>query len=252
MTAPAQGSGFTQILQPRAPHLAEERYNNGVQGELNLLRATLRNAFKYASIFWSKEYTNPAVADVDAFVLAVTPEEAAGDPLVYEEGTDLPLDGVVASAAVPFGRNVTVTTVGADDQFSFPFDVVVEGLDLDGNDLTETITVASGASPGTIAGAKIFIKVTKATIPNCSAAAGAGTVSVGFGALLGMDRVPVTRAGLVNVIREVAAGSVVTNGTFVAANRSYAPSSAPDGSRDYYLVYEADLTAERVKVTTLA
>lgn len=248
MTAPAKGSGFLEILRPRAIHLAEERYNNGVQGELNLLRATLRNALKYACIFWGAEYTNPAVADVDAFVLAVTPEEAAGDPLVYEEGTDLPLDGVLASGSITYGRNVTVTTVGADDQFVFPFSVVVEGLDLDGNDLTETIAVASGASPGTISGAKIFTKVTKVTIPNASAAAGAGTVSVGFGPLLGLDRAPVSRAGLVNVLREIAAGSVVTNGTFSAANRSYSPSSAPDNSRDYYVLYEVDVTAERVKI----
>jgi hypothetical protein len=251
MTAPAKGSGILEILRPRAPHLAEERFNNGVQGELNLLRATIRSAFKYAAVLWAAEYTNPAVADVDAFVLAVTPEEAAGDPLVYEEGTALPLDGVLASGAIPYGRNVTATTVGADTEFVFPFSVVFEGEDMDGKDQSETLTFTSGTSPGTIAGAKIFTKITKVTIPNASAPSGVGTVSVGFGALLGMDRAPVSRAGLVNVVREVAAGSVVTNGTFSAANRSYSPNSAPDGSRDYYLLYEIDVTAERVKITAL-
>lgn len=242
----ANGSGFA--LNPRS-HLGRGRVSAGVRGELELMRKRLVAQFAGSPILYSQEYTNPAAADVDAHVLAVTPPESGDGELVYELGSATPLDGVVASATMPFGRNVTVTTVGADDQFAFPFDVVVEGL-RDGVAQTETITVASGASPGTVVGAKIFDRVTKVTIPEASAAAGAGTVSVGFGSRLGLVKAPVTRAGLVNVTREVVAGAVVTNGVFSDTNRSYTPNTIPNGSNDYYIIYEIE--APTVVVDRLA
>lgn len=242
MTTPAQGSGFD--INARS-HLGRGRITAGVRGEIELMRKKLQAQFAGAPILFAQEYTNPAAADVDAHVLAVTPPESGDGELVYELGSVVPLDGVVASAEMPFGRNVTATMVGADNQFSFPFDVVVEGL-RDGVAQTETLTVTSGTSPGTIVGAKIFDKVTKVTIPEASASGGAGTVSVGFGSRLGVAKAPLTRAGLVNVIREVVAGSVVTNGVFSSANRSYTPNTVPDASTDYYIVFEIDAPTVRV------
>ena len=230
------GSGIS--LRARSHLVNGKRYSAGVAGEVSLLREQIDATFENASLLWSREFTNPAVADVDAFVLAVTPPESGDGELVYEVGTNVPLNGVVASGAITYGRNATVTTVRADSEYSFPFDVVLEGLDINGATQTETITVASGASPGTIAGVKIWSRINKVTIPECSASSGSGTVSVGFGALLGLKGTLVTRAGLVNVVREIAAGAVVTNGVFNATYGSYAPNSAPDGSRDYYVLYE--------------
>lgn len=243
---PANGSGIN--FKPRSTHLGRKRPSAGVGGELSLLRTQLEAQLGNALLSWICEYTNPVVADVDAFVLAVAPPETGEGSLVYQKGSSTPLDGVVASSSVPYGRNVTVTTTGADTEFSFPFDVVVEGK-RNGVRQTETITVAAASSPGTFAGVKIFDEVTKVTIPECGAGAGGGAISVGFGARLGVPGTMVTRAGLANVSREVVAGSVVTNGVFSVANSSYTPNSAPNGSTSYAITYE--VAAPVVKVDRL-
>jgi hypothetical protein len=54
-----------------------------------------------------------------------------------------------------------------------------------------------------------------------------------------------SRAGLLAPLREIAAGSVVTNGTFVdaatdAPHGTYEPNTAPNGTNDYALYYEVD------------
>jgi hypothetical protein len=68
-------------------------------------------------------------------------------------------------------------------------------------------------------------------------------VAIGFGAVFGLSATIKSRAGRLAVIQEVAAGSVVTNGVFASSSASpphgsYAPNSAPDGSKDYAVTYE--------------
>jgi hypothetical protein len=141
------------------------------------------------------------------------------------------------AALLAAGRNVTFTTAGVTPADA-PATVLVTGVGMDGKVLTETVTIAQTATIAT--GVKIFKSITSIVY-----AAGDGvnaTVSIGVGNLLGMTRLPKVRAGLANVVREVAAGAAVTTGTFVAANRSYLPAAAPDGTKTYALVYEYDAT----------
>jgi len=246
MTISATGSGLFQALTAGLSHIAGSAARisqGGVKGELALLRRQVEKIFGYAPFLVVQEYTNAAAAVTNAILLAKTPSDTTA--LVYTvsgSGVTGALDGSVAGAAMPFGRNATVTTTGADAQFSFPFDVTVVGV-RNNSAVTEVITVTSGASPGIVVGAKIFDKITRVTIAaGAGAASSTGTVAVGFGSLLGLPaEAPLaTRAGLVAVHREVSGGSVVTTGTFNTTNNSYLPAAAPDGSTDYCVTYEAD------------
>jgi len=252
MTTPASGTGSGFSFAPAGPELAPLRRNGGPKSEVLLLRRQLRDLLFAAALLHCQEYVNPVAASVNAFVLAVTIPEATA--LVYQKGSSRPLDGALASTDVPYGRNVTVTTVGADGLFNFPFDVVVEGLDVYGQVVTETITVTALASPGTIAGSKIFKSVTKVTIPAAGTAATTGTVSVGFGAVLGLPSTPAAARGgaaAPKAVQEIANGAVVTTGTLSAANRSYTPAAAPDATKSYYVVYEADAGAILARIPAL-
>jgi hypothetical protein len=68
--------------------------------------------------------------------------------------------------------------------------------------------------------------------------------------LIGLAKPIKTRAGAVSLLKEHAAGSVVTNGvvadsTTGAPNGTYAPDTAADGSNDYMVMYEYDATLNR-------
>ena len=111
--------------------------------------------------------------------------------------------------------------------------MTVTGYDEYGN-----LMVEASSSGTSLTGKKAFKTVTQVAY---AAADGTGaTVSIGFGALLGLAKKPAVRAGLATPIKEIAAGAVVTTGTLDATNRTYTPAAAPDGSKDYAIYYEID------------
>jgi len=137
-------------------------------------------------------------------------------------------------------RNVTVTqtAVGTEDTNGT---IVVVGTDLGGNAITETLTPNAGA---TVAGTKCFKTITSIT--------GAGwvidgveatedTVTVGFGALIGLpdklsDTAQVLFASLAGV-KEATAPTITVSATVLAAN-TVDLNSALDGTavKIYYMV----------------
>lgn len=137
-------------------------------------------------------------------------------------------------------RNVTFTVAGATAAHA-PTSAVVTGTDINGDSLSETVAIT--ASAGTYAGVKAFRTITSIVY---GAGGGAGaTVSIGYGSVFGLSKKIRSRAGLPLVFKEISAGAAVTNGTFVAAatsgpNGTYAPNSAPDGSKDYAVAYEPE------------
>ncbi|MGN6107790.1 MAG: hypothetical protein ACTHU0_21970 [Kofleriaceae bacterium] len=183
---------------------------------------------------YADEFTNVATADTDAILLA---KATVASTTEYTAADD-ELDGVVGDAVMDPPRNITVTTAGSTASDA-PATMTVTGEDVNGDALTETITVSQTAA--TAVGAKAFRKVTSLSFP---AADGTGaTLAVGFGAIIGLRRKPKERAGTIHVINEIEAGARVTTGTFVtpttsAPNGTYSPSSAPNGTRDYCLDYE--------------
>lgn len=141
-------------------------------------------------------------------------------------------------------RNVTFTTAGGTAADA-PANAVIVGTDINGDALTETVTLAQTATISE--GVKAFRTITSITYP---AADGTNaTVSIGFGNKFGLRRKAKTRAGAVNRGTEISAGTFVTNGTLVVAETSpphgtYTPNSAPDGSKDYALEYESVASAD--------
>lgn len=218
----AVGSGIWAKQLADTPHLEK--------GEIADLRRDLAAVLRNLASIGVVEYTNPAAG-------APAGLEAATATTVAPRTVSSFLSAGKA-ALLADGRNVTFTTAGTTPADA-PANAVVTGTDIDGKAQTETITVAQTATIS--AGAKIFKTVTSIAY---AAADGTGaTVAIGFGDLLGLPVAPRSRAGLgAALVKEIAAGSVVTNGVVNATNRSYAPNSIPDGTRDYCIYYEMDAT----------
>ena len=175
------------------------------------------------------EFTNPLTADDDGLLAATATTVAV--QTVLEAGLLTP--GKAELAANP--RNVTFTTAGGTAADA-PATALITGFDAEGKAQTETVNIAQTAT--TAAGVKAWSSITSIVY-----AAGDGTdatVSIGFGVVLGLKKTPKVRAGLATPIKEIVAGSVVTNGTISATNKTYTPNSAPDDSSDYAVFYEYD------------
>jgi hypothetical protein len=117
----------------------------------------------------------------------------------------------------------------------------VTGTDIDGNALTETITVAQTAAQAV--GVKAFATVTQIDFP--AADGTAALLEVGIGNAIGLAKPIKSRAGLAALILEIEAGSVVTTGVVAdaatgAPKGTYTPSTVPDAANDYAVYYEYD------------
>lgn len=143
----------------------------------------------------------------------------------------------VAALGAPTGRNVNVVSSNAGDTTQV---VTVTGTDMYGNTMREAIT-ANGTT--TVQGKKAFASVTGVSV----SATMTGNLSVGDGTILGM---PLYLANSVFILKEIQDGAVATAGTVVAGlgiatpatattgdvRGTYAPNSAPDGSRSCVLL----------------
>jgi hypothetical protein len=179
------------------------------------------------------EFTNPAAASTTGLRAATATVTTARTTTSFSAG------GVAALAAYP--RTITVTTAGATAA-SAPASVLITGTDVDGAAQSETLVVSQTAA--TVTSAKLYKTVT--SIVEAAADDVDATLAFGFGAALGLSRLPKLRAGAVSVLNENAVGARVTTGTFTlpasaAPYGSYTPSSAADGTRDYAITYELDL-----------
>lgn len=131
-------------------------------------------------------------------------------------------------------RNLIFTSAGNDSGRTF----VITGKDEYGATVVENVT---GANAGVAAGKKAFSKITSISID----AASAGTVSIGFGNVLGL---PVFLKNGTFIIREIENDAVATAGTVVAGVAStatattgdvrgtYVPNGAPDGTKALQLL----------------
>lgn len=138
-----------------------------------------------------------------------------------------------------------VFTTGGTTPSDAPATAVVTGKDVNGAVQIETVTLAQTATTATTA--KYYSSIASIAYP---AADGTGaTIAIGISATVGLKKKVATRAGLAGLIREIAGGSVVTNGTINAPsstnlpNGSYAPNAGFDGVLDCAIYYEADATA---------
>lgn len=186
-------------------------------------------------LYW-QEWTNP-VASSTTGLKAATATVATTSTVLAAALTEA---GLTALATYP--RNVTFTTAGGTAADA-PATATITGTDIDGAALTEVVNLAQTAA--TASGVKAF-----KTITSIAYSAGDGTdatVAIGFGNVFGLAKKAKTRGGIVAVVQEIAAGSLATNGTFVVPATglpygTYSPNTAPDGSRDYAVLYERDMS----------
>lgn len=227
------GSGLFQTAFPANPHLVR---GNGLSKEVRDVREDVRVAMLGLASIQVEEFTDLPAASANAIKLAIATVAA----ITTYSGAQL--DGAIGGATLPAPRNVTITTAGVTPADA-PANAVINGLDVDGNALSETITVAQTATIAT--GVKAFSKITSIVLP--AADGTAATLAFGFGSKIGLRKKIKARAGLTAAIKEIAGGAVVTNGVFVLPATAppygtYAPNTVPDGTTDYAIYYEADET----------
>jgi hypothetical protein len=217
------------------------RGTGGVAGEVADLRDDVKDELGPLAALVVEEFVDPALADTDAIKTSIA---SAAAEEVYE-GADL--NGLVGEGEMDPPRNLSVTTSAHTDIDAV--DVAVEGVDVNGDAITEDITLTDGGGV-TDLGAKAFKKVTKITVPAQSGAG--GLLEFGFGTILGLGKKIVSRAGALAVLTEIEAGTVKAGdalaGTYAdaatgAPNGTYDPGVAPDGANDYAVYYEHDPTA---------
>lgn len=217
------------------------RPGGGVSGEVADLRSDVDKGFESVEAqsmpIYVDEFVDPVAADTDAILTS----QSSSDTRQEYTGSDL--DGVVGTDEMVPPRNITITTSASADIDAV--DVIVRGFirNADGELVAqeEDITL-SDAGGATDSGTRAFSTISEIIVPEQSG--GGGTLEVGFGPVIGLSRPLKTRAGLANVLREVVGGAEVSTGTFADADAqaphgTYTPSSAPDGSTTYAVVYES-------------
>lgn len=151
---------------------------------------------------------------------------------------------IIQTGLAQFPRSLVFTTAGGTPADA-PANVVIKGWDINNKPITETLALAQTASTATTN--NFFAKIDSIAYP---AADGTGaTIAITFAAPIGIRKKPRARAGLTaSLIREIAAGSVVTNGTLTAPTTSnlpygsYTPNSAPNDATSYCIYFEQDAT----------
>jgi len=183
-------------------------------------------------------WTDPATADADGYSVSHAGASAAST-------RNMTLGGALAGVS-DFARNVVIVVTHGSAVVAM--NGTIYGKDIYGNEITEAWLVTAGTTSKTFTGKKGFKSVSRIT-ETIAADASANSIIAGQGVVLGLDA-PCALGGTGVALKEVAAGSVVTNGVMVAASEAaaddrrgtYTPNSAPNGTNDYDLFYLVDDT----------
>jgi hypothetical protein len=231
------GSGLFSNQYSKKPHLLQEV--GGLAAEVKDLRDDVGRVFGPISAMTVEEFTNVAIADVDAIKESV---DSSDEDQLYT-GDDL--DGAVGVTVMSPPRNITITTTTDADIDAV--DVVITGIGADGLEQTDTIKLTNGGGVTNV-GTRAFSQVTSIAVPAQSG--DGGSLQFGFGALIGLGQKIKSRAGKVSALYEITGNALVCppSGTFASAAASppygtYTPLSAPNNTNDYAVYYEYDPTA---------
>jgi hypothetical protein len=225
--------------KPRLAH-AIHPGAGGMAGEVEDVREDIEGAFSTLEDLSTlgtgplvvEEWTNPAQKVANLFMHTVN----FGTSAQVITGT-----GLTGTKRTP-PRNVVVTvTIGTSGGVGT---ITVKGTDVNGAAISEPFTIPDTSAA--VVGNKAFATVTEVDIP-AHGGHFTGSVVVGDGDKIGLAKKIKVRTGGAMVIKEIVNGSIVTNGTFVVPatglpNGTYAPNSIPDGSADYAVMYEKDMT----------
>lgn len=206
---------------------------HGPEGEAAELRADLLKWLPKLCAITVEEFTNPPAASA-AGILAATASSVA----VQSIGPSSMVGAPTTEFTLTYPRPITVTTAGVTPADA-PATVTITGKDVDGNAMTEAISVPQTATVAS--GVKCFKSVSLITT---TAGDGTGaTMAIGWDAPIGLTLSPQPRAGATLMVREIAVGALVTTGAISAAGTNaphgmYTPASAADGARDFAIFYE--------------
>lgn len=173
--------------------------------------------------------TNPLATDDDAYLTTTAgPNAATTSPTLVGAR----VTGGIGRPDYP--RNVFITVTHATSVVAMSG--VIIGVGMDERPLTEAWSVTATGTSKVFTGKKAFKRVTAVTLV-AAGDASANSVIVGMGKVFGFG-FPVAVA---SAIKEIASGSLVTNGTVVAASTAstddpygtYSPNANPDGSADF-------------------
>jgi hypothetical protein len=177
------------LYPPMAQELQDKRGNFD--------NAVVKMVSRAVEAFLDPCYATPGDADPLAASLPAAPTAiklqvatSAGQQ-VY---TGAALDGATGGNAITPRRPVTVTLGGDPAAFTNGSTIIVEGLDVVGQPLTNTLTIDTSAIPCTLTCGNDFSKVTSITV--AAQASGAGTIEFGLGARAGRGSEYLKQAGL--------------------------------------------------------
>jgi hypothetical protein len=184
-----------------------------------------------------------AVRDVFTNVLTVDPnavKTAFAAPAVATTYSGTALNGVFGTLPFDYARNVTIRTVTGGGEATVEKIFVVTGLDLYGQPLIESITVAArGAGEDvTTQGTSCFKSVTSIYVP-ADASGAPGDHEVGFGKVLGLSK-SLTQGGLLGEFYDNAVPGVAGTVALAAAAApfgSYTPNDTPNDAHDWVIMY---------------
>lgn len=190
-----------------------------------------------------QSFVNTAALVTNGYKTAVAGPNAATNEYTPASG----LNGSLVSGgrAVPdVPRNVVITVTHGSAVVAESG--VIEGLDVNGDFISEAWSVTAGGTSKTFTGAKAFAAVTRVTI-TAAGDASTNTNIVGSGNVLGL-LARVSLGGVGAAVKESVAGVIVTTGTLVAASSAaaadprgtYLPAAAPNGATTYILWYISD------------
>jgi len=164
-----------------------------------------------------------AAADAAGVLAAVTD---TGEPQEITEGLSAPF----------YPRNITATAGGVADDIK-AIQVVIEGEDMAGNVISETLPAFTENTAGIVAGSKAFRHVSKVTIP---AHDGNGaTTAIGYGNLLGLPyklQADTVIAALHNNYREANPPTVATSTSDISGNTIELDTDLDGSAVDVFLI----------------
>lgn len=172
------------------------------QQAFQVKRQTFDNAIGKIVGLLIEKYRDPSyVADGDADITAAAIPTAptsiklqvatSASPQAYSGAA---LDGTIGQGAILPRRPITVTLGGSPAAFVNGSAIVVAGLDVVGQPITNVLTIDTSAIPGTLAGGNDLSAVTSLSVAAQSGTG--GTISFGTGSRSGLGSNYLAQAGL--------------------------------------------------------
>lgn len=216
-------------------------------GYVSLFGFSVHGVRRRYAVLYEQTFVNPITASITRFLTTSAGPNATTityarsgfpnlTPLGYTVFDGAGANGVNDSASAPMPRNVVVTVTHASSVVAS--NGVITGVDVYNQALTETWSVTATGTTKTYTGKCAFLRVDTVTVIAATDSS-ANTVKIGTGQVLGID----VLCDVAAAVQEVAAGTVVTTGTFVAQSTTanndrrgtYSPSTAPDGTKTYII-----------------